>query len=271
MNKLSVYVIAYNEQDKIGEALASVQWADEVVLVDSGSTDGTADVARSFGARVVQVPFEGFGRLRNSAITCCSHDWIFSLDADERCTPEVHGEILAVMSDPDAADAYQVPRRNYFLGRWIKHSGWYPDYRQPQLFRKGRLRYKDDLVHEGYVVEGRVGRLKHAIWQFPFKDLSQLLLKADRYSTLGAERMATRNMDSSMSKAFWHGCWAFVRHYIIRAGFLDGWAGLVIAASTAEGTFYRYAKRAAQQLGWDQPRPPRPASASRQTSLKNTE
>ena len=252
MNKLSVYVIAYNEQDKIRQALASVSWADEIVLIDSGSTDETTAIAHSFGARVVQVPFEGFGRLRNSAIDACSHEWIFSLDADERCTPEVRDEIRALIDGPDPDSAYQVPRRNYFLGRWIGHSGWYPDYRQPQLFRKAALRYKDDPVHEGYLLEGRLGRLHNAIWQFPFKDLSQVIAKSNRYSSLGAGRMAARKVPASMSQACWHGLWAFLRHYVLRAGFLDGWGGFVIALSTAEGTFYRYAKRCAEQRGWDQ-------------------
>ncbi|HET9122177.1 MAG TPA: glycosyltransferase family 2 protein [Acidiferrobacteraceae bacterium] len=253
MSKVSVYVIAYNEQEKLREALASVSWADEIVLCDSGSTDATADIARSFGARVIQVPFEGFGRLRNSALDACTHEWIFSLDADERCTPAVRDEIRATINGPQPADAYQVPRRNYFMGRWIRHSGWYPDYRQPQLFRRGALRYKEDPVHEGYVLTGRLGRLTHAIWQFPFKDLSQVIAKSNRYSSLGAGRMAARQVPSSMARAFWHGLWAFLRHYILRAGVLDGWAGFVIALSTAEGTFYRYAKRCAEQRGWDRP------------------
>lgn len=253
MSKISAYIIAYNEETKLAGALATVGWADEVLVVDSGSTDATVAIAESFGARVIQAPFEGFGRLRNVAIDACKYEWIFSLDSDERCTAAAQKEIARIIASPGAADAYQVPRRNYFLGRWIRHSGWYPDYRQPQLFRKGCMRYKDDPVHEGYLLDGRLGRLTQDIWQFPFRNLTQVLSKIDRYSTLGASRMAVHGKNSSMAKAFWHGVWAFLRHYVVRAGFLDGWAGFVIAASSAEGTFYRYAKRAAQQRGWDQP------------------
>lgn len=253
MTNISVYIVAYNEETKVQAALESVGWADEIVLADSGSTDRTVELAEGFGARVIQIPFEGFGNLRNRTVEACSHEWIFSLDADERCTEEVRDEIKGIIADPDALDAYFVPRRNYFLGRWIRHSGWYPDYRQPQLFRKGTLRYKEDLVHEGFIVGPRIGHLKHAIWQFPFQDLSEVLAKMQRYSSLGAEKLALHGAKSSMGKALLHAIVAFIRIYIIKAGFLDGWAGFVIALGNFEGTFYRYAKRAVDQNRWNMP------------------
>ncbi|MDQ6982198.1 MAG: glycosyltransferase family 2 protein, partial [Mariprofundus sp.] len=141
MSKISVYIIAYNEAEKIAAAVTSVLWANEVIVVDSHSTDGTAKIAASLGASVVQADFEGFGKLRNEAIASCSHDWIFSLDSDERCTPEAATEIRQIIAAPEAFDTYYVPRKNWFMGRWIKHCGWYPDYRQPQLFRKGALTF----------------------------------------------------------------------------------------------------------------------------------
>ncbi len=150
MHKISAYIIAFNEAHKIEAALSSVLWADEIVLADSGSTDGTAEIAVRLGARVVQIPFTGFGDLRNRAVQACSHDWIFSLDADERCTAEVRDEILALLRSDPAHDAYLVPRRNYMMGRWIRGSGWYPNFRQPQLFRKNAMRYSLEPVHEGY-------------------------------------------------------------------------------------------------------------------------
>lgn len=253
MDKVSAYIIALNEEYKIREAIESVQWADEVIILDSESTDGTKGIARSMGARVVQVPFKGFGALRNTAIGCCSYDWIFSLDADERCTPEVRDEIRATIAGPGDKNAFCVPRRNYFMGRWIRYSGWYPDYRQPQLFRKGKLRYKADAVHEGYEVDGGIGYLQNAIWQFPFRDLSEVLRKAQRYSSLGAEKMAKKGVKASMTKALIHGIWGFLRMFLLKRGFLDGWAGFVIALSTFEGTFYRYAKLAEQQREWNIP------------------
>ncbi|HUF79501.1 MAG TPA: glycosyltransferase family 2 protein, partial [Burkholderiales bacterium] len=150
MPKISAYIVAYNEAAKIEAAVASVLWADEVVVVDSHSTDGTAKIAAKLGARVVQVPFVGFGELRNRAIEACQHEWIFSLDSDERCTAAARDEILDLLQGEPAHDAYLVPRRSYMMGRWIAGSGWYPNYRQPQLFRKGAMRYRPDPVHEGY-------------------------------------------------------------------------------------------------------------------------
>eukprot|EP01036_Dinobryon_divergens_P002420 gene2420-3180_t len=152
MSLVTVYIIAYNEAEKVRATVESALWADEVIVVDSWSTDGTAEIAASLGARVVQVKFTGFGDLRNHALDACSHPWIFSLDADERCTPEVAAEIRAITQQPEAADAYWVPRRNFFMGRWIRHSGWYPNFRQPQLFRQGALRYDAQPVHEGWAL-----------------------------------------------------------------------------------------------------------------------
>ena len=130
MSKISVYIIAFNEAEKVAATIESVQWADEVVLVDSWSTDGTPEIATRMGAKVVQVDFKGFGALRNSALAACTHEWIFSLDADERCTPQAEHEIREITNSPNALDVYWMPRRNYFMGRWIKHSGWYPCRRQ---------------------------------------------------------------------------------------------------------------------------------------------
>jgi len=152
MEKISVYILAYNEAQKIADAVASVLWADEIIVIDSGSTDATAEIAARLGARVVQIPFHGFGDLRNRAVAECRHDWIFSLDSDERCTAEARDEVLSILSSPPAHDAYLVPRRNYMMGRWIKGSGWYPNFRQPQLFRKWAMRYDTQPVHEGYVL-----------------------------------------------------------------------------------------------------------------------
>jgi glycosyltransferase involved in cell wall biosynthesis len=242
MPQISVYIIAFNEVEKVRATIESVQWADEIILVDSWSTDGTAEIAQSLGVKVVQVKFNGFGDLRNHALDACTHDWIFSLDADERCTTEAAEEIRTITRSTDALDAYWTPRRNYFMGRWIKHSGWYPNYRQPQLFRKGSLRYDLKPVHEGYVLvsDKPVGHMKNAIWQFPFKNMAEVMHKANRYSTLGAEKIKHKKI--TMWSALVHGVWSFVKHYVFKLGFLDGWAGFMIALGNFEGTFYRYVK-----------------------------
>jgi glycosyltransferase involved in cell wall biosynthesis len=255
MTQISVYIIAFNEAEKVRATIQSVLWADEIILVDSWSTDDTAQIAQELGAKVVQVEFRGFGDLRNQALESCSGIWIFSLDADERCTPEVASEIRSICNQAESLDAYFIPRRNYFMGRWIQHSGWYPNYRQPQLFRKGHMTYDRKPVHEGYAVvsDKPVGHLKNAIWQFPFKDFAEVMHKANRYSSLGAEKIIEKKI--TMGSALGHGLWAFIKHYIFKQGFRDGWAGFVIAFGNFEGTFYRYAKALEMQksLDWKTP------------------
>ena len=241
MPRISAYIIASNEAAKLADAIRSVQWADEVVVADSHSTDDTASIAQQLGARVVQLPFDGFGKLRNDAVAACTHEWVFSLDSDERCTPEVGREASTLAKQGDHG-AFFVPRRNFFLGREIRHSGWYPNYRQPQLFRKDAMRYEMSQVHEGFELSPGVttGYLRNAIWQLPFKDLAESISKMNRYSSLGATK--PRQRGSSYLKALVHAKWAFARHYVFKRGFLDGWAGFIIALSYFEVTFYRYAK-----------------------------
>jgi len=264
--RVSAYVIAFNEEEKLADALAGLRWADEIIVADSFSTDGTALVATSFGARVVQIPFKGFGHLRNEAIKHCQYEWIFSLDADERCTEDVASEIRAITSSGSALDAYLVPRRNFFMGRWIRHSGWYPNFRQPQLFRNGAMVYDELPVHEGYLLAPgrRLSRLNNHIWQIPFKNVGEVLRKADRYSTLGAEKIKKRKL--SVTIAFAHAAWSFLKHYIFKRGFLDGGPGFIIAFGNFEGTFYRYLKALEQQRCFpkrDDPSAPRHRTAGR--------
>jgi glycosyltransferase involved in cell wall biosynthesis len=258
MRKITAYIIAYNEAQKIRDALNSVLWADEIILADSFSNDGTADIAESMGAKVVQIPFTGFGDLRNQAIMACTSEWIFSLDADERCTVEVRDEILDIIHSDKPKDVYFVPRKNFFMGKWIKHSGFYPNYRQPQLFRNGAMRYRLEPVHEGFeILNGtEPGYLKNAIWQFPFKNFDEILHKAAKYSSLGAKRMADEGVAAGMFKAFCHGTWSFIQHFILKRGLLDGWAGFIIALGNFEGTFYKYAKLYQNQSDWASPPSP---------------
>jgi glycosyltransferase involved in cell wall biosynthesis len=253
MEKISVYILAFNEEAKIADAIASVLWADEIVVADSGSQDRTKEISEGLGARVVQIPFSGFGDLRNRAVAECRHEWIFSLDSDERCTAEVRDEVLSIISDGAANDAYLVPRRNFMMGRWIRRSGWYPNYRQPQLFRKGAMRYDSQPVHEGYelLTPKPLGKLQNAIWQIPFRDLEEIIRKMNRYSSLGARKLAGRRV--SMAGALGHAIWSFLKHYFVKHGYRDGWAGFIIALGNFEGTFYRYAKRYEADQSWASP------------------
>jgi len=256
MKKISALVLVYNEVDKIEAAISSVLWADEVVVADSGSTDGTAELAAALGARVVQIPFHGFGELRNRAVAACTYEWVFSLDSDERCTPEVRDEILALLAKEPDREAYLVPRRNFLMGRWIKGSGWYPNYRQPQLFRADAMSYTLEPVHEGYRIHSgsAPGRLSNAIWQIPFRSFDEIIRKMNRYSTLGAQKLDARR--ASMGRALAHGIWAFVKHFFVKLGFLDGWAGFVVAFGNMEGAFWRHAKCYEAARDWRPPQSP---------------
>ena len=253
--EISVYIIAFNEVDKIEDCIKSVLWADEIIVADSNSTDGTIEVAESLGAKVVQIPFTGFGELRNKALSYCTKDWILSLDSDERCTEKVKDEILALLDNP-LVDIYKIPRRNYFMGRWIKYSGWYPNYRQPQLFRAGKMSYDLKPVHEGYISHSqyKINEIKNSIWQLPFKNIEELINKANKYSTLGTSKLNKKGEIGSVPKALLHGMWAFIKHYFFKLGFLDGGAGFVIAFGNFEGTFYRYIKLTEFQSDWDSPK-----------------
>ena len=257
MNKkvqLSVYILAFNEEATIADTIKSVRWADEVVVIDSFSTDQTVEISEKLGARVVQIKFEGFGKLRMAGIEHTSHDWIFSIDSDERCTEEVRDEIIKIINNA-SLDLYNIPRKNFFMGRWIKYSGWYPNYRQPQLFKNGKMSYTMDSVHEGYISHSnkKVGTLTNYIWQFPFKNIEEVIYKANRYSTLGVKKLQNKGVNGSIFKAFLHGLWSFLKHYIFKLGFLDGGPGLVIAFGNFQGTFYRYAKLKETQNNWIPP------------------
>lgn len=255
MSKISVYIIAYNQERKISRAIKSViDWADEVIVADSFSTDNTVTIAESLGAKVVQIPFNGFGNLRNSALSHCQYPWIYSLDSDERCMPAAQEEILSIIKKnaKEGPVAYLVPRKNYLLGRWVKHSGWYPNYRQPQLFRKGKFEYTKELVHEGYIAHGKVSKLTQPIIQFPFENLAEMLHKANRYSTLGAEKLK-ETKKGGFGVALGHAMAIFFRNYFFRLGFLDGRAGFVIALGNFIATYYKYAKLVELHHKWGAP------------------
>ena len=248
---VSVYIITFNESEKISDCIKTVQWADEIIVADSNSTDGTIEISQKLGAKVINIPFNGFGDLRNQAISKCTSDWIFSLDSDERCTNKVKNEILSLIKS-SPYDIYHIPRKNYFMGKWIKYSGWYPNFRQPQLFKNGKMSYTMDKVHEGYInlSNKKIGILKNSIWQLPFKNVEEVLQKSNRYSSLGVEKLSNKGQKSSFLKAFLHGLWSFLKHYIFKLGFLDGGPGFVIALGNFEGTFYRYIKLLELQENW---------------------
>ncbi|MGV8804348.1 MAG: glycosyltransferase family 2 protein [Polaromonas sp.] len=241
MASLSVTVITQNEAHNIEACLRSVSFADEIIVLDSGSTDQTVQIARSLGARVsTSADWQGFGVQKNRALSLATSDWVLSLDADERVPDALQAEIRAVLQAAQF-DVYAFPRLSSYCGQFIHHSGWYPD-RVTRLFRRQAARFSDDLVHEKLITECPVGQLRTPLLHESFRSLESVLDKVNRYSTAGAQSLFAKGKSASLGKAIGHGLWAFVRTYFLRRGFLDGRMGLVLAISNAEGTYYRYLK-----------------------------
>lgn len=238
---LSVIVITRDEEANIGECLASVSFAGEIIVVDSGSADRTVQIAEQAGAKVVRtIRWPGFGAQKNRALGEATKTWVLSIDADERVTPQLQAEIAAAI-DASRLDAWDMPRRSSFCGQSMSHSGWYPD-RVTRLFRRGRARFSDDLVHERVMVEGRVGHLRSDLLHTTYPDLETMLIKLNRYSSASAQAMHERGEHSCVLGALLRGGWAFLRTYVLRLGFLDGRMGFVLALSVGETTYYKYLK-----------------------------
>lgn len=238
---LSVIIITKNEAQHIGACLDSVSFADEIIVVDSGSTDGTCDIARGKGAMVkVFADWPGFGPQKNRALDLASKDWVLSIDADERVTPELAHAIGHVLTNPQR-DAYKIARLSNFCGRWIRHSGWWPDH-VLRLFRRGTARFSDAVVHEKVMPQGSAGILQGHFLHYPYADLASMIAKVNRYSTDAAVMMHSKGKTTSIPGIVGHAFWTFIRIYLIRRGFLDGKEGFILAATAATGSFYRYSK-----------------------------
>ena len=240
MAKLSVIIITKNEAENIRGCIESVAWADEIVVVDSGSSDATVGICRELGVQVLERDWPGFGMQKNRALAAATGEWVFSIDADERVTPELRASIETVLSNPDCI-AYEISRISSYCGRFMRHSGWYPDH-IVRLFRRNSARFTDDLVHERLIVEGKIGRLEGELLHYAFDDLEEVLRKVNQYSSAGAAMMQKKGRHASLTGAVLRGLWSFVRSYLLRGGFLDGAEGFMLAVSNAEGTYYRYVK-----------------------------
>ena len=239
--QLSVIVITKNEAHNIEQCLASVKFANEIIVLDSGSTDGTVEKAKEIGACVtLAVDWQGFGVQKNRALALASGQWVLSIDADERVTPRLQAGVLAAIQSAEF-DVYRFARLSSYCGQYMRHSGWYPDL-TVRLFKRGQAQFSSDLVHEKLVTSRPIGQLPGHLLHESFTSFEAVLDKANRYSTSGAELAFSQGKKASLSKALAHGFWAFFRTYVLRLGFLDGRMGLVLAISNAEGTYYRYLK-----------------------------
>lgn len=239
---LSVILITRNEAANTRACLESVAFADEIIVVDSGSTDDTAAIARAMGAKVYEHDWPGFGPQKNRALNYATQEWVFSIDADERVTPQLRSELEQAMRKGDA-EGYYCPRLSQFCGTFVRHSGWYPDY-VLRLFKRGAGKFSDSLVHEHVQLDGRSAKLKHPLLHYSYLTAEDVERKVAHYSAAAAQQMHQAGKKSDRVGAAMSAGWAFVRTWIIRLGILDGRAGWGIAVMNARTTWLKYRKLA---------------------------
>ncbi len=237
---LSVIIITKNEASHIGRCLESICWADEIIVVDSGSEDDTVSICRQYTDKVYLTDWPGFGIQKQRALDKASGDWVLSIDADEVVSAELKTEIEQVMLQ-QKVQGFEIPRLSSYCGKQMHHGGWWPDY-VLRLFRRDCGHFTDSVVHEIIRVHGQISRLKTPLLHDAFVDLDEVLHKVNSYSTLGAHMLYQRGIRSSLTKAVLKGLWTFMRTYWLKAAFLDGRQGLMLSISNAEGTYYKYLK-----------------------------
>ena len=270
MPPLSVIIITLNEAEHIGPAIDSAAWADEILVVDSGSTDATVDIARAKGAKVMTRHWSGYVDQKNFAAERAAHDWIFSLDADERITPALAAEIQELLSSEPERKAYRAPRVTFHLGRWFRTTDFYPDF-QTRLYDRRAARWSGRHVHESVTADGPIGRLRHDLEHYSFRDLRDHLDRINLYSSLAALQLHEAGRRAGALDLLLRPPAAFLRNYLLRRGFLDGTAGLTLSLVNAYSVFLKFAKLRELQATPDAQRPTpdseRPTSdSSRQPS-----
>jgi glycosyltransferase involved in cell wall biosynthesis len=241
MPSLSVCVVAMNEEDRIGECLRSADFADEWIVVDSHSTDRTREVAAEQGARVIERDWPGHVEQKNFALTQATHDWVLCLDADERVSPELRAAIVAALARAELPDGFRFARRNRYLGRWIRHGGWYPD-RKLRLFRRSRGRWAGQNPHDRVHLEGPVELLPGDLLHDSYRSLSEHLRTIDSFTTIAAREKHSAGARARLTDLTLRPCGKFLRMYVLKAGFLDGLPGFLVAVSGAYYVFLKYAK-----------------------------
>jgi glycosyltransferase involved in cell wall biosynthesis len=249
MEKVSIAIITKNEESNIRECLESVRWADEIIVVDSGSTDATAAICREFQAQFFLEEWKGFPRQKNSAIAKTRNEWVVSLDADERITPELRQEIEKTLDQYPKYDGYLIARKNFFLGHWIKHCGWYPDYNL-RLFRKSKGHFKERAVHEKVEIQGTMGYLKNPLEHNTYRTLSDFFIRMEPYSSLAAQEMNQEGKKYRFRDLVFRPPFTFFQMFFLRLGFLEGYRGFLLSRLYSYYTFAKYCKlRELQESG----------------------
>jgi len=260
VTKLTVTVITYNEGPHIVDALQSVSWADEIVVVDSRSTDDTVARARPCATRIEVRDWTGYGTQKNYASELAANDWILSIDADERVTPALAGEIQSLLRAGPTAAGYEISRVSNYLGQWIRSTDWYPDF-HVRLYDRRAARWSEHTVHESIDCPGRVERLRGELLHYPYRNVSEHLAKIDRYTTLVAEQWSAEGRRSAAWQAVVYPRLAFLRNYILRRGFLDGKTGLMVSMLNSYYVSLKYVKLFEMQRAGRPPRSAQPAGA----------
>jgi glycosyltransferase involved in cell wall biosynthesis len=238
MTKLSIIIITKNEAANIGACIESVRWADEIIVVDSGSSDATVGICREMGAQVHEHDWPGFGMQKNRALSYATNEWVFSIDADERVTPGLKAQLIDAMAD-GSKDGFYVPRLSQFCGRFIRHCGWYPDY-VLRLFRRTKGQFSDDTVHERVIVDGNTGKLTSPLLHYSYLNQADVQRKTEQYARAGAVQMLKKGKTATLADAPLRAGWAFIRTYLLRMGFLDGIAGFHVAMMNTRTTYLKY-------------------------------
>jgi len=244
---ISAILITKNEAHNIRACLQSIDWVDEIIIVDSGSSDATVDIAKEFTDKVyLETDWQGFGVQKNRALNYATSEWVISIDADERVTEQLKVEITSLISNPafgsslNSNMALAIPRRSHFCGKAMQHSGWWPDY-VLRVFPREKGKFSNDLVHEKVLFNGAIKQLESPLIHYTYETLDQAMEKMNRYSSAWVDNQPADKNTSVMS-AVLHGFWAFIRAYFLRRGFLDGAEGFALAVSNAEGSYYKYMK-----------------------------
>lgn len=238
--RLSAVVITYNEEANIGECLAGLDWVDEIVVVDAMSGDATCEIAARFTSNIFRRPWDGYVAAREYALSRAKSEWVLSIDADERVTPELRAEIENELNSP-GFDGYMIPRKAYFLGRWIKHCGWYPGHVM-RLLKRDRARVTDRMVHEGLRVDGTVGTLENAILHYTYRSARSYFARFDRYTSLAAEDLHRDGKRASLADIVLRPPFQFMKMYVLKLGMLDGLHGLILCAFSSFYVFVKYVK-----------------------------